>query len=369
MFTLNTPKKYVREAGIISKVGEYLQNYNGKVLIIAGKTALESVSEQLIASLQFFQIDYEVAQFKGYCTHKIIHQLTEKGEAINAKVIVGIGGGSSLDTAKATAEALNVPILTIPTVAATCAAWSALTVAYTEEGVVEEFFRLKNSPVAILADTNVLVKSPVKYLQAGIADTLVKWYEFIPYWRDDDYNFAFATSLHTAKLAIESLEENSEQAIESNRNQQITTSFEKVVDAVIALAGLVGSIGGDAFKEPLAHLFHNKVTTIAETHHKLHGEKVIFGLIAQFVLERRSQQEIDKLINFLIDINQPVTFSQLGITEDIDVKIHKVAELMNIEQTATDNFPYSLSTNIVEQAIHKANYFGQKQLEKRLVNS
>lgn len=369
MFTINAPKKYIREAGVLARGGEFLRQYIGKVFVIGGNAAIASVSNQFLASLKEHQIDYEIAYFSGYCTNQTIQQLVTQGKALNVVAVVGVGGGSVIDTAKAVGEKLNIPTITVPTVAATCAAWSALSVIYNEEGAVTDFLRLEKSPEIILADTEVLVAAPVRYLQAGISDTLVKWYEFIPYWNEEQYDYAFAASLHNAKLAIQILEEHSIQATEDNRNHIISSSFEKVVDAVISLAGLVGSIGGYPFKEPLAHAIHNKLTYIYDTHDALHGEKVIFGLIVQFVLEGKAEQEINQFVDYLIALEQPVTLKQLGITDDVENKVRKIAELLNIESAATTGLTFELTTKLVEKAILKADKLGQKRLEKAFVSN
>lgn len=368
MLIINAPKQYVREENIISKVSDYIKDYNGHVLIVSGQTAFERVKEPLIGSIVASAIDYDIFSFTGYATHKTIQQITEKGQQLHSRAIIGIGGGSALDSAKAAAEQLNIPIITIPTIAATCAAWTALSVIYSETGETIDFIRLKNSPEAILVDPQILVQAPVRYLQAGIADTLVKWYEFAPYINEDRYELAFTTSLHNAKLAIQILENYSIQATEDNKNQQVTLSFLQVIDAILALAGLVGSIQGDSFKEPLAHALHNKLTHFPETHHTLHGEKVIFGLIVQFILEGKEELEIQAFIDYLTQLAQPVTLEQLGFKENIESAVQQLAQLLLKEQR-TAIFPIPLTVKLVEEAIYKADALGQhiRQIKEQTV--
>ncbi|MER2190878.1 MAG: iron-containing alcohol dehydrogenase family protein [Solibacillus sp.] len=361
MLILNTPKQYVREENILAKTAEYVKGANGKVLIVSGKTAFEQVKAPVITSLVTHAVDYEIFYFTGYATHHTIQQIIEKGQQIGATSLIGIGGGSALDSAKAAAEHLGAPIITIPTIAATCAAWTALSVIYSENGETIDFIRLNNSPEAILVDPNILVQAPVRYLQAGIADTLVKWYEFAPYINEEHYEFAFTTSLHNAKLAIQILETYSLQATKDNENQQVTRAFLQVIDTVLALAGLVGSIQGDSYKEPLAHALHNKLTYFPETHHTLHGEKVIFGLIVQFFLEKKEEKEIEAFIHYLAELKQPVTLTQLGFTENSEDTIQQLAQLLTHEQK-TATFPHPLTAELVETAIYKADALGQQIL-------
>ena len=56
-----------------------------------------------------------------------------------ADAIVGIGGGKTIDAAKAVAHPAGLPLVVVPTVASTDAPTSALAVVYTEEGEFEEY--------------------------------------------------------------------------------------------------------------------------------------------------------------------------------------------------------------------------------------
>ena len=107
---------------------------------------------------------------------------------------------------------------------------------------------------------------------------------------------------------------------------------------------------------------HNSLTAIPDTHKSLHGEKVIFGLIVQFILEDKPQQEIHKLISFLNALNIPITLGQLGIKEDIDNIISKIASGVELPAEALEKLSFKVSSELIEAAIKKANEFGQHSL-------
>ena len=77
-------------------------------------------------------------------------------------LLLSIGGGKILDTAKAVAYYKEVPVLICPTIASTDAPCSALSVIYTDEGVFEEYLFLPANPNMVLMDTEIIAKSPVR---------------------------------------------------------------------------------------------------------------------------------------------------------------------------------------------------------------
>ncbi len=49
-------------------------------------------------------------------------------------VVIGVGGGALLDSAESARPPPGVPLVAIPTIAATCAAWTPLSVWYSDAG-------------------------------------------------------------------------------------------------------------------------------------------------------------------------------------------------------------------------------------------
>jgi glycerol dehydrogenase len=91
--------------------------------------------------------------------------------------VVGIGGGKTLDTAKAIGFYQKLPVVVIPTIASTDAPTSALSVIYTEAGEFEEYLIYPKNPDMVVMDTAIIAKAPVRLLVAGMGDALSTWFE------------------------------------------------------------------------------------------------------------------------------------------------------------------------------------------------
>jgi glycerol dehydrogenase len=76
-----------------------------------------------------------------------------------ANVIVGVGGGKTLDSAKAVAYYHKLPVVLYPTIASTDAPCTALAVLYTAEGEFDQYLFLPQNPDAVIADTKILYAS------------------------------------------------------------------------------------------------------------------------------------------------------------------------------------------------------------------
>src|SRR6185295_16779837 len=206
-------------------------------------------------------------------------------QAHHAQIIIGAGGGKVLDTARAVAAELKLPVVNCPTVASSDAPCSALSVIYTDEGEFQEYRIYGKNPDLVLVDTQVIAQSPPRLLVAGMGDALATWFEAktCADGRVKNMRGGLSTqsALALAKLCYRTLLTDGADALCAVQTQVVTPALERLVEANTLLSG----IGFESSGLAAAHAIHNGLTTVPATHAYLHGEKVAFGLLTQLVLE------------------------------------------------------------------------------------
>src|SRR5262249_60164359 len=103
---------------------------------------------------------HAVYPFGGECSLAEIERVKKAAQRQEAQVILGAGGGKVLDTARAVAADLDLPVVNCPTVASSDAPCSALSVIYTDEGVFQEYRFYRKNPDLVLVDTTVVPQGP-----------------------------------------------------------------------------------------------------------------------------------------------------------------------------------------------------------------
>lgn len=329
------------------------------------KTAWSKTQIKILSSLTKERIEYKIEKYEGYCTFNSIEKYAEIAKKLKVDIVVGVGGGKIMDLAKAVGEVTKLSVVTIPTIAATCAAWSALSVIYDNDGQYEDYIILSKSPKIVLTDINIILEAPIRYLNSGIADSIVKWYEILPNLHNND-DISLKIGLQTAKLALIILEKYiTGLYVESNNNYITNDQYKDVIDSIIILAGLAGSFRNQKNIISISHSIHDSLTHILETKYSLHGEKVIFGLIVQFILQKKDDKEVYKLIDFANKLSLPVTLKQLGIKYDLSNNISNIASGVHINFYTEDDLNFNVNYKLIKRAIIKADQLGAKTLEKK----
>lgn len=258
--------------------------------------------------------------FKGHCSEHDVAELAQQAGA-DRSVVIGVGGGALLDTAKAVARRLGLPVVAIPTIAATCAAWTPLSVWYNDAGQALHFEIFDDANFLVLVEPQIILDAPAEYLLAGIGDTLAKWYEAVVLApQPENLPLTVRLGINNALAIRDVLLESSEAALADQQRGEVTQAFRDVVDAIIAGGGMVGGLGERYTRVAAAHAVHNGLTVLPQTEKFLHGTKVAYGILVQSAL--LGQDDVLALLVAAYQrFNLPTTLAEL------EVDIHNRAEL------------------------------------------
>jgi len=353
---LAAPGRYVQGPGTLERLAEYAGKLGDRPLVIVDKNVLAFLEDRL-REVMAGQLDPIMEPFRGETSRQEVMRLQELG-AGKANVVIGVGGGKTIDTAKAVAYYLKVPVAVVPTIAATDAPTSALSVLYTEDGVFDEYLLLPSNPDLVLVDTKIIAAAPARFLSSGMGDALATYFEAEACAQSNAS--ATAGGVQTlaarqlARLCYETLMEYGEQALWAAERHVITPALEYIVEANTLLSGLGFESGGLA----AAHAIHNGFTALEETHAVFHGEKVAFSTIVQMVLEGRSSEEIEEVVSFCIAVNLPVTLAQLGIKKADPQRLMLVGEAATKPDETIHNMPFPVTAEMVRDAIIAADAIG-----------
>ncbi len=357
---LLAPGRYIQGAGAIAAIGEHAVRLGDSALVIGGKTALSLCAEAIAASLAAKGIACHPEFFRGVSSRQEIGRLAELARARGANFIVALGGGASIDAGKAVAHEMNLPVIVIPTTVATDAPCSALSVVYSADGVFESYLFLRRNPDCVLVDTDLVARSPARFLVAGMGDAVAGFWESGTCARSGKGN-AFCGGetptlavLALSRLCYETLLESGLQAKLAVEKKMVTPAVEAIVEANTLLSGLSSENGGHAG----AHSIHNGLTTLPATREKLHGEKVAFGLLAQLVMEGHPFAAIREVQDFCYSVGLPICLAELNLSNPSPEDIAKVAETAVAAGETIHATWFPVTAAMVEAAIWTADALG-----------
>ena len=357
---LISPSKYVQGNGALADLGAYVLPFGKKALMVASSDDQGRVQAILDEAVTKNAFDIVFGGFCGECTLAEVERLNALCKEHQCDVVVGLGGGKSLDTAKAVSHDLQIPVITVPTIASTDAPCSSLSVVYNEKGEFQEYRFYRSNPNVVLVYTGIIAKAPTRFLIAGMGDALSTYFEARACERSFAGNIPGGKStklaVAAAKLCYETLLEDSIKAIAASDNNVVTQALENIIEANTLLSGMGFESSGLA----AAHAIHNGLTALEETHHYFHGEKVSFGTIVHLVLENAPKAELEEVLAYCKSVNLPTCLGDLGVKDITPEKVRAVAKLATASNETIHNMPFEVSEDDVYAAIYAADSLGRK---------
>lgn len=318
------PGKYIQGENALNELPRLVKLLGKKGLILASPT----VQNKLIPKYGFDKQEelFSVARFNGECCEKELSRIAAIIEESKSDIVIGMGGGKVIDTAKIAADRAGLPVIIAPTIASNDAPCSGCAVIYTEKGVFESVYYQKMNPQVVLVDTNVIAEAPVRFLVAGMGDALATWFEARSCERAQSGNecggYSTMTGLNLARLCYDTLLLYGHAAKTACECKTVTPALNRIIEANILLSG----IGFESSGLAAAHSIHNGLSVFAETHSFYHGEKVAFGTLTGLHLTDALPEEIETVYTFCEQIGLPTTFGDIGITDTTPERLLEAAE-------------------------------------------
>ena len=319
--TMELPRQIVVGEKNIDRVGKFLESLSKpkKVSIVSGKNVKKIIGKKIDGSLKRSKIRtiWHLAISNHMSTLKEIEKKIRKDKS---DLIIGLGGGRSVDVAKLCSFNLKIPFVSIPTSAS-------------HDGIASPFVSVRDkkphsliatAPLGVFVDVDVIKRAPRKLIASGCGDLMAK-ITAVRDWelgrdKTGEYYGRYSADLASmsAKILIESASTFSKKGLD----------VRVVVEALIS-AGVASCIAGSS--RPCSgaeHLFSHAVDHL-EYGIGLHGEKCGIGSI---MIAKLQGQDWRKIVTTLKNVGAPTTAKEIGLKPKVLAKALTIAQSLRPER-------------------------------------
>ena len=332
------------------KVPEICSMYGTRILLIGGQKGMAAGMPYLCEVLEESNLTIVNAVLYGHdCTYANIDRLAGLAKQLEVDMIFGMGGGKALDTAKGAADRAKIPIFTFPTIAATCAATTALSVVYKEDGNFDSFYYFDRPARHSFIDLQIIANAPWKYLQAGMGDTIGKFFECHFSARGDKLTHSSALGREISNMCYAPLLEYGVQALKDCKEGKVSLYLEQAVLANIVSTGLVSLMVLDEYNCAIAHsVYYGSVLLPGFEEQYLHGNVVAYGVLVQLMVDG-DRKEAQRLKAFMEELEIPTTLAEMNVA--LNREYLKGVLLETVSGPDMEHIPYRVTEDMIYEAM------------------
>jgi len=327
----------------LGNIGKFLHSLNEpkKVSVISGIHVKKIIQNKFQKSLLKAGIK-DVWHNANNNDETSIDKIQNDVKKDKSDLIIGIGGGRSVDIAKMISFNLGKPFVSVPTAAS-------------HDGIASPFVSIRGdkphsvvatAPLGVFVDIDVIKKAPKKLLASGCGDLIAK-ITAVRDWeigRDKTGEYFGRYSANLASMSAKILLEASE--------KKKVPDIREIVEALIS-AGVASCIAGSS--RPCSgaeHLFSHALDKIAPGI-GLHGEKCGIGAIMMAKLQGQDWKKITKTLK---NVGAPTTAKEIGLTQNLltealvtaqSLRPERYTILKEIHMTEKTALDLAKSTNVL----------------------
>jgi len=325
---MQLPREVVVGNNTIDQIGTICKRlgFSDSALIVMGPKTMEIAGRKVTGILTDAGLKVDQLVVTA-CNIKDIVFVEDKITELKPQVVLGIGGGTKIDVAKISASHKETPFISVPTTASHDGIASPLV---SLKGLDKPYSLMAQSPMAIVADTNVIINSAYRFTASGCADvisklTSVRDWKLAHEVKDEYYGeYAADLALMSARLMLKNA-----RLLKTNTEEGLRVLLEALISCGVAMS-IAGSSRPCSGSE---HLFSHALDQIAPKP-ALHGEQCGIGTVMMARLHNINWRQIKDTLK---RVEAPTTAQELGIEpEHITEALVRAAEIRPDRYTILD---------------------------------
>lgn len=356
---MRAPRRYIQGENALDQFYDTVKDMGKSFLFVCSRSGERICRPKIEKSCAGKDVRLRFEVFGGVSSTGEIARMRKIIQEDDIDVVVGVGGGSAIDTAKPAAYYEGKKVISLPTVCATDAPCTGLSVLYEDDGTFKDYIFYPDNPDAVIVDSSVISKAPVRFLVSGMGDALGTYFEArmcdtakAPSLENGGVT---KSAMALCELCYETLLEHGEKAKSAVEHGLLTPDVEAIIEANTYLSGVGADNGGLA----AAHSIYNGFTALEELT-AMHGEVVAFGTLVQLLLEGADTEEFYEVMEFCVATGLPVTLAEMGVTNAEHVMI--AAEKACAEGESIHNMIGDVTPAQLRDAILAADALGREYL-------
>lgn len=320
---MQLPREVIVGSGTIERIPEVSKRlgFTKSTLIIAGSQTYEIAGKIAKELLEREGMEVNTFLVKS-ATLKDVQAVEEKIKAFKPQVVLGVGGGTKIDVAKLSSARQGLPFISVPTTASHDGIASPVS---SIKGFEKPYSVMAQAPIAIIADTNIIMQAPYRFVVSGCGDVIAK-FTAVKDWKlaheeKNEYygEYAASLALMSAKLVMKNAK-----LIKPGNEEGLRILLEALISCGVSMS-IAGSSRPCSGSE---HLFSHALDMV-KPNHAMHGEQCGVGTIMMTRLYGADWKHVRDTLKML---GAPTNADELGVEREDIIKALEMAPTIRPER-------------------------------------